>query len=288
MSKLGTAARLKALFMSLAVNRPAKRLFFYRYEISSPRLPEEFDGLKILHLSDLHGKDYGKNGIRLVNACARRKPDIIAFTGDLFSRDESAEGMLSRVPLMKALGRIAPVYYIAGNHECESADGAELICRELSRAGIHVLRDCGTRILRGESYINIWGLELPLDCYHDDNGGFRRLRRLTVGDIDERLGRPDGEDFNLLLAHSPLPFKSYADWGADLTLSGHVHGGIVRLFGIGLLSPERRFFPRYTKGLYRRRTARGEAVIEVSAGLGKFRVNNPESASVCILRRRTS
>ena len=82
----------------------------------------------------------------------------------------------------------------------------------------------------------------------------------------------------ILLAHSPIGFEAYAEWGADFVLSGHVHGGIVRIPVIGgILSPERRFLPKYTKGIYHFNSS----VMNVSAGIGKFRVNNP-SEFVCI------
>lgn len=273
-------------FYAKYLDRPVRRLRFYVSETESPRLPESFDGLRVMHLSDMHAKDYGKNGCRLVRACARHKPDIIVFTGDIFSRNESMERIMTRVPMMKALTRLAPVYYITGNHEGDTPQRTAALCRAMSEAGVQVLRNDSARLTRGGEHINIYGLELPPECYHDEWGGYRHLRRLTVGDIDKRLGRPEAEEFNLLLAHSPIQFREYADWGADLTLSGHVHGGVVRIFGVGLLSPERRFFPRYTRGIYRRQTARGESVMEVSAGLGKFRINNPESVPICILRRQ--
>lgn len=268
------------------IDRPVKRLRFYAAEISSPRLPESFDGLRVMHLSDLHAKDYGRNGCRLVKACGRHMPDIIVFTGDLFSRNESIGRVMTRVEMMRGLMKLAPVYYIIGNHEGDAPGKTAQLCSALSDIGVTVLRNSRTELcINGES-IRIYGLELPQECYHDENGSYRHLRRLTVRDIDERLGTPASESFNLLLAHSPMQFKEYADWGADLTLSGHVHGGVVRILGTGLLSPERRFFPRYTKGVYRRSTGRGEAVMEVSAGLGKFRINDPESVSICILRRQ--
>ncbi len=268
------------------LDRPVKRLRFYVSEIESPRLPQEFDGMRVMHLSDLHAKDYGPGYRRLTSACRRHKPDIIVFTGDIFSRNESIQRIMTRVPMMRELVRLAPVYYIPGNHEGDAPEKAEILYKTLSGVGVKVLRNDHTRLTRGGEHINIYGLELPPACYRAAGGSFRDLRKLSVGELDGLLGRPESDAFNLLLAHSPIQFPQYADWGADLTMSGHVHGGIIRILGIGLLSPERRFFPKYTKGIYRRRSGRGEAVLEVSAGLGKFRINNPESVPICILRRQ--
>lgn len=260
-------------------------LSFYCFGVSSPKLPDEFGGCRIMHLSDLHSKEYGENGEYLVRACAEFKPDYIFFTGDLFSRNENIFRIKSKVPLMKGLNDIAPLYYVWGNHEADIPDKSKLMNSRLAEVGVTVLRNERTRIYRGDSFIELYGLELPSYYYRAPDGGYRGLPKLTAEELRKRLGTPDRKSFNLLLAHTPLPFKQYAEWGADLTLAGHVHGGMVRIFGVGLLSPERKFFPRYTKGMYRLRTEYGVSCMEVSAGLGKFRLNNPEMVSVIELRR---
>ena len=75
----------------------------------------------------------------------------------------------------------------------------------------------------------------------------------------------------MLLAHNPLFAEAYSQWGADMTFSGHVHGGAVRIFGKGVLSPERKFFPKYTKGVY----TVGNMKLLVTSGIGKLRLFNP-------------
>lgn len=280
--------KLRALIMKRVVDRPVKRVEICREEIYCARLPQEFDGLRVLHLSDLHAKDYGKDSSRLAPLCERLKPDIVVFTGDLFSRNDGGRQLDDRAALLMRLARTAPVYYVIGNHEGDAPAKTEIFCRKLSAAGINVLRDRTVKLRRGGAQINICGLELPQECYVMPEGGYRHLRRLTADDIYERLGRAAEQGFTLLLAHSPLPFEQYAEWGADVTLSGHIHGGVVRIFGVGLLSPERKFFPKYTKGLYSLPSAAagGRSYMEVSAGLGKFRINNPESVTLCTLRTR--
>ena len=90
-----------------------------------------------------------------------------------------------------------------------------------------------------------------------------------------------------MLSHTPLAFRAYADWGADVTFSGHCHGGVIRLpFIGGILSPERKFFPRYTKGIYELDAEQGLAKLAVTAGLGKFRLNNPSEIMICTLVRQ--
>lgn len=280
---------IKGLIMKYVVDRPVRRVEVCREELCCPRLPEEFDGMRILHLSDLHAKDYGKNSRRLAALCEKLAPDVIAFTGDVFSRNDCGELLAARYELLKRLTRTAPVYYVIGNHEGDVPAKTDIFCRELTAAGVNVLRNSCAKLCRDGAAINICGLELPQDCYVMPEGGYSRLRKLTVGDIEQRLGKSAAGEFTLLLAHSPLQFKQYAEWGADVTLSGHIHGGVVRLFGVGLLSPERKFFPKYTKGVYSLPSEAlhgGRALMEVSAGLGKFRINNPESVTVCTLRTR--
>ena len=119
--------------------------------------------------------------------------------------------------------------------------------------------------------ITVWGYELPIEYYKRG-----RKAELLEMQITETLGTPDENSFNLLLAHNPIYFPTYAAWGADLTLSGHLHGGIVRLpFVGGVISPQIRLFPKYTHGMY---TENGRKLI-TSAGLGShtinLRINNP-------------
>ena len=283
----GAAALAGALCGAFLITHK-NSLKFYHYEIVNTKIPEEFDGYKILHLSDLHGKNYGYEGQYLTEACSELDPDVIMFTGDLFSRSENIFTIKKRVPLMKRLNEIAPVYYVWGNHEADVPDKAKLMNGRLHDEGITVLRNEKVRLYSGKSYINLYGLELDEKYYKNPDGGYKNLPQLTLNDMKEYLGDADPDHFNVLMAHTPMPFETYARWGADFTLSGHCHGGIIRLpGGIGLLSPERKLFPKFTKGLYLCETDSGKASMEVSAGLGKFRVNNPEMVSLCILRRHS-
>jgi hypothetical protein len=210
------------------------------------------------------------------------------FTGDLYSRSENIFTIKRKVPLMKKLNEIAPVYYVWGNHEADVPDKARLMNSRLQEEGITILRNEKVRIYSGDSFINLYGLELDESCYKNPDGGYKNLTPVTLEMMNSLLGKADEDGFNILMAHSPMPFETYARWGADFTLSGHVHGGIIRIGGVGLLSPERKLFPEFTKGLYLCETDSGKALMEVSAGLGKFRINNPETISLCVLRRHST
>jgi predicted MPP superfamily phosphohydrolase len=114
------------------------------------------------------------------------------------------------------------------------------------------------------------GLTLPQSVFKSRDGSYTDLRTIDRQLVTKCLGTCP-EKPCILLAHSPMGFEAYQEWGADVVLSGHVHGGIVRLGGIGLLSPERKFLPQYTKGIY----VKTGCTMQVSAGIGKFRLCNP-------------
>lgn len=247
--------------------------------LTVPELPEAFDGKRILHISDLHKKRYGEGFNNLINSCSFLKPDLIFFTGDLFSRDETE--LEPKLVLMRRLMRIGSVYYVTGNHEADAPDRANALIAALSKEGVHVLMNRSERIYAGADHISVTGAALPKEHYRSAKGYSDRTE-ITPDLMRELVGEPDRSTVNFLLVHDPLPFEAYAAWGADAVFAGHVHGGVIRLpFVGGLLSPERVFFPKYSKGLYRS----GRAQMIVSAGLGKFRLNNPSQLMIITLRR---
>lgn len=226
------------------------------------------DGLKIVQVSDLHKKKYGHGNEKICRKIKRENPDLIFITGDVVSRTEtdfSAVGLM-----LEKLCGIAPVYLIFGNHEQSLPCG-------MKRDFIKSVKKSGAVILRNRSVckeiknrkIYICGLNEKYTTYRRKNS-YRNLDVISCGDMENLLGKcPDGE--TLLLAHNPFFCGAYAEWGADYTFSGHVHGGAVRLFGRGILSPERKFFPQFSKGVYRV----GKMFLLVSGGLGKLRLFNP-------------
>ena len=262
-----------------------RQLRVNEYELKVSKLPENFVGKKILLLADLHKKRYGDNFNNLVNSCIAAEPDFIFFAGDLYSRDET--DMIPKLALMKRLKHIAPTYYIFGNHETDNMDNAEALALKLTECGVHVLRNAMEQIKIGEDHINIYGTQLSQRFYRNEDFSHHDLPRLTKYELTKLLGEPDKSEWNFLLSHTPLAFRAYADWGADVTFSGHCHGGVIRLpFIGGILSPERKFFPRYTKGIYELNAEQGLAKLAVTAGLGKFRLNNPSEIMICTLERQ--
>ena len=226
---------------------------------TSTALPTEFDGLRIVQLSDLHNREFGKNNQRLYAAVEQAAPDLIFLTGDLV--DEYAE---APIPYAKAVGKalsaIAPTYYVTGNHEWAHGNAAvEELKTVLRESGVTVLSNQFVPLERNGQTIFIAGI--------DDPNGYagQKSPEEVAGEVKEAAG--DG--FWLLMAHRNNLFDGeYCRLGADLVLSGHGHGGIWRLpFTDGLLGAGGQLLPGFTNGFYRC-TDGHEAQVFVTRGLG--------------------
>lgn len=262
-----------------------------RFTVASAKLPRSFDGFKILQLSDLHSKTFGRGNGWLIDKIDQIRPDIIVASGDMMNSKNDDGHVFER--LAAVLVKKYPVYFIPGNHERGSLhDNNRYVYPELkeklSQMGVHILEDAMLEITRTADSIRLYGLSLPLRYYHRGASTLKDDRFIfTAKLIEKRLGRADHDKLNLLLVHSPYFFDSYAQWGADLSFAGHVHGGAVRVpFLGGLLSPDRTFFTRYDAGLFRQ----GDAHMIVSRGLGTTHMplrvlNQPEV--VCVTLRKT-
>ena len=246
-----------------------------RTQVAVSGLPEGFDGLRIVHLSDIHGHEYGEGSEDLLKRVYEAKPEIIVITGDLIDREEQ----MAMVPaLAKGLASIAPTYYVTGNHEWSvewsgSAHAVRTLKGLLAESGVTVLSNDFAVLERK-------GDKLVLAGVDDPNG---RADQKTPEELAAEIGQEAPGLFTLLLAHRNDAIEGYAAAGFDLVLSGHAHGGIVRLpFTDGLLSPARTFFPTWTSGAY----TVGNTTLFVSRGLGNnttpisgFRLfNRPEVA----------
>ena len=216
-------------------------------------LPEAFDGLRIVHLSDNHGYEFGEGNSELLAMVEAQKPDLIAITGDLIDREEQ---ILMVPALAKGLCAIAPTYYVTGNHEWSL--GSRTV-RELK----DLLETCGVNVLSNEyRVLESNGASVVLAGVDDPNG---YADQKTSEELYEEIADENPDSFVILLAHRNDAIERYAAAGYDLVLSGHAHGGIVRLpFTDGLLSPARTFFPTWTAGVY---TVENTTLF-VSRGLG--------------------
>ena len=209
-----------------------------KYTFTSSRLGAGWDGVRIVHLSDLHGKEFGADNTRLLAAVREAAPELIVITGDI----ADAQSGLDAIPaLLEGLVAIAPTYYISGNHEWGAGLIGELR-QMLQDAGVTYLRNEAVTLQRSGDTIVLAGIEDP-NGYAD-----QKTPAQVAADVYARYGDP----FWLLLAHRNNHFPGeYCLLGADLTLCGHGHGGIWRLpFTDGLISTTMELFPSYTNGLY--------------------------------------
>lgn len=242
------------------------------YKITSPLLPESFDGLKLVHLSDLHNKVFGKDNAPLFDPIAAEKPDIIVMTGDMISH--GAQNTDKFLRLVRRMTELCPVYYVNGNHELSDLDGDAFVyvAEAMAAYGAVCLDNTYAELTRGTDTIRLCGLCYSAEYYRGVREYKRGWKAFMLTDMIDFLGVKQPGEYTILLAHNPLDFDVHAEWGADLSLGGHVHGGLIRLPLVkGIFSPERRLMPKYKEGVYRS----GNSFLIASRGLGRFRVHNP-------------
>lgn len=224
------------------------------YSVSSDRLPAAFDGLRIVVVSDLHGKTFGSGNETLLAAVEATEPDCIAITGDLADETCSSAQVTAMVDTAAALHSIAPVYYISGNHEWVMDDPWGFYQR---------LEESGVRVLHNEyEVLERDGQKIVLAGIDDPNGPWDQK---TPETLLEEIRSAYGDIYTVLLAHRNEDLPRWAALEVDVVLCGHAHGGVIRLpFVGGLLGTDRQLFPEFTAGRY----TEGRTAMVVSRGLG--------------------
>ena len=225
-----------------------KALELNTYTVTSSKLPAAFDGFRIAHISDLHNCEIGKNNTRLLKMLREAKPDIIAITGDLI--DSRNTNMAVALNFVTNATEIAPCYYVPGNHESRISE-YPAFREQLEQLGVTVLENENVTITSGQDSITISGLVDPA------------FPGIDPGAILQDLHNP--AQYTVLLSHRPEIFDLYAEKGVDLVLSGHAHGGQVRLPLIGgLYAPAQGPLPKYEDGIHQN----GQTSMVVSRGIG--------------------
>lgn len=232
------------------------------YPIYSNILPESFEGYRIAQVSDLHNAQFGADNQQLLDMLESSQPDIIVLTGDLV--DSRRTNLSIALSFARNAARIAPCYYITGNHESRLSDSDYFTLESgLEDVGVSVLHQETAALQQGNDTILLIGIDDP---------AFAQRRKL-----DAPIGQlPDlSEEFHILLSHRPELIAQYAEKGFDLVLAGHTHGGQFRLPLIGgIFAPDQGFFPTYDAGLF----AQDDTQMIVSRGVGSsqfpFRLNN--------------
>ncbi|MBR6271665.1 MAG: metallophosphoesterase family protein [Lachnospiraceae bacterium] len=247
------------------------------YEIIGSNIPKELSGYRIALFSDTHNCSFGENNEELIAPLEAFRPDIVVFAGDSISKHrydtEVYGGLDNALKLFHDMGDRFDVYYINGNHDarlqelCNGGDPfadcffwkkAEKARKNLPESPpdvfgdyIKAIKDAGIKVISGRQEIiadgrlALTGLELPLKYY------LHRCDSPDINVIKALIPEPAPGAFNILAAHDPQHFDLYREWGADLSLCGHMHGCIVRLPLLGgVFSPYRTFFPKYDYGRF--------------------------------------
>ena len=254
-----------------------------QFIIKSSKIGKQFQGYKILHLSDLHGKVFGKENCRLIKIINDIHPDIIVMTGDMVNGNHKDFKVL--YDLIQKISKY-PIYFVMGNHEDNMKDEMQQKLLDfLKQSQVNFLNNEEIIIEREKDKLSVWGMCCDFSYY----GKGDHPKQFTLSAMKNMMNEsPNRSRFNILLAHNPNFFEVCAKWGADLVLSGHIHGGMVRLPLIGgVFSPDTLFFPKYSNGVY---TFEDKKLI-VSRGVGRgrrgFRFFNRPEIGVIILESET-
>lgn len=252
------------------------------YHITSKKLKGLKKERKVVFLSDLHSCCYGVNNEKLIRAIKKENPDYILVAGDMIVAKPGATTDVA-CAFLKELTEISEVYFANGNHEQRMKENTKMFGntftefqKKMTEYGIKLLPNQKAEFEWDGVLVNLYGLEIP--TYK-----FKKFKKqtFTKEEVQDFLGKSKRENYTILIAHNPIFANSYLDWGADLVLSGHLHGGVVRLPGIGgIITPDFTLFPKFSGEL----TKVNDASVVVSKGIGihtiKVRLFNPAEVVV--------
>ena len=231
--------------------------------ISSRDLPSAFSGYKIAQISDLHNAQFGNENAMLIRLLKEASPDIIVITGDIV--DSTHTDMDTAIAFVRNIVKIAPCYYVTGNHEAWLGSDYNELENALIDEGVIVLHDEAVTLEKEGQAIQMIGVDDPDFSYiAADKIISAKLEHINIT-----------QEFTIMLSHRPELFDSYVENEIDLVLSGHAHGGQVRIPLIGgLIAPNQGLFPKYDAGVY----SEGNTTMVVSRGIGNsvipIRINN--------------
>ncbi len=269
---------LFCLIMVIDCNRFVVRNYTY----SSDKVKKT---TRFVMLSDLHSTKFGKDNIKLINKIKELNPDGILIAGDMYTAERGTSTYIAE-QLVTTLAKDYRIYYANGNHELKTRERKdefgniyEEYQTRLINNGVNILNNIN--IYLQDCNIKIYGLDLPFDYYKK----FIKLRA-DKDFLNGLLSSPEDNELNLLIAHNPEYFEDYAEWGADLIVSGHYHGGLMRLPIIGgVISPRYKLFPKYDYGVYEKD---GSKMI-LSCGLGThtlpIRIFNPGEIALITIQK---
>lgn len=240
-----------AILVALALIALDERLILRTYTVVSPKLTAE---VRLAVVTDFHSSDNADDVVAMVTSCA---PDAVLMVGDMFDDDTANRPTERTLSLMRQLSALYPCYYVSGNHEAWTGE-MDALYQQTEEAGVTVLRmSSGVLTVRGQR-IALCGVPDPYEMVFSGAPDTEEQLRQALEDVDSA-------DFTVLLAHRPELLAKYAQFPLDLVVSGHAHGGQVRIPGVlnGLYAPNQGWFPKLAGGAY---TQDGTTLI-VSRGL---------------------
>lgn len=244
------------------------KLDITEYNLESDNLPESFNELKIIHLSDLHNTEFGKDNEKLLRIIKEQEPDAVFVTGDTI--DGFYTNIQIPINLFKEILKICDVYFVVGNHESRVNTNIHTeFIDTLSEIGVIVLKNDSAYIEKDGERIQVIGLKDASDYKIDYSEDYTEKITETINILDDK------NTFSILLSHHPELFPEYKNTDIDLVFSGHAHGGQFRLpFIGGIIAPEQGLFPEYDAGVF----TENNTTMVVSRGLGNsiipVRINN--------------
>lgn len=240
-----------AILVVLTLIALDERLILRTYTVVSPKLTAE---VRLAVVTDFHSSDNADDVVAMVASCA---PDAVLMVGDMFDDDTANRPTERTLSLMRQLSAQYPCYYVSGNHEAWTGE-MDALYQQTEEAGVTVLRmSSGVLTVRGQR-IALCGVPDPYEMVFSGAPDTEEQLRQALEDVDLA-------DFTVLLAHRPELLAKYAQFPLDLVVSGHAHGGQVRIPGVlnGLYAPNQGWFPKLAGGAY---TQDGTTLI-VSRGL---------------------
>ncbi len=268
-----------AFLLAVWIAKQNKAIRLNEITIKNNRIPKSFSGYRIVQVTDLHNDEFGENNINLINKVKEGRPDIIVITGDFI--DSRFTNIDVSIKVAKQLVKIAPTYYIAGNHESRLLEYPDFK-KNLISMGITVLDNEQLKLQKDNEYIYLSGVtDIAFnDEYQIDEDDFKALKaHLSQIEFDNSV-------YTILLAHRPEFIDIYASTNVDLILSGHTHGGQACLpFIGGIFAPGQGLFPKYDSGIF---NISDKTTMIISKGLGRslfpYRINNnPEVVAIKLL-----
>ncbi len=255
------------------------KLSISNYNIVNEKIPSSFNNFKIIQISDLHNTKYKKLTDQLVKKIEYEKPNIIVLTGDLI--DSNKTNIDRAIQFIKKIKNIAPIYFVSGNHESSISEKCYNELKEkLTENQVIILDDKIDTLKVSNSEINLIGISDPKMTHI----GYLKDSEIIENELNSI--DYDNSKYSILLSHRPELFNNYVEKNIDLVLSGHAHGGQIRIpFIGGVVAPNQGLFPKYTNGKFEQ----NKTVMIVSRGIGNsilpYRINNRPELVIITLRK---